>query len=946
MFAGNKLLHEKEQARRRKHHLSRVRAARSGGSGGGSNPRAGAALRRPVGGGRRRSAGRVPAAPSRTELEDDDGWEDEDEDEEGADGEAGWAPPEEPYDEGEEEREDGSAALRRGAARVGGGGDDDDRAGFARAESPWAGLRLPAANPLLALDMLAGPRAEQMRAATKTLSSTLGERKRAEKAKAKHAAAATIQAAFRRRLAAPGRPGPGPGPAAARAERAAAPHRAQQQLDSLAAALAVGALTVDQYEDAVRALDAAGPSVAEGPVVDDPAAPLPDADERSGGGATPGDGGVDPAAEETHQGSRALFFEFWESQEDRMVGLLKRMGDEIDAEVLRTTLRHLAEELSFPAFELERLCAAVGVAGAGKISLDAFISRMRQAKLAEQAEQDGQRAQGGQGEHSAPPKSASDEIEQASAQVSRWESPVESTRAEAAEPPSAAPAQHEYGRGGNMSQPSPTSEIESKLAMLSEALSIGAIDAEEYRSAREALESLLDEESTSGGAEHSDSLSHSYDVDDASFSDSSLSGSLDREEDARDDTYRSDEGGSPVSLALGFEEEAEMDDRPRVGRRRNRRSRRSQPVGHTNALNASEPDIEQLHAAVKQLQIECPSAEDFRVGVHQLAGHLGDLLADGVVQVDFRHSKFEANLGKYPASRDCLRASGFRRERHAYVYPQRVGHPWPAPWPQEGTNDEEFAQESGNSAHAEATAQSMMRLLVQAMKSGTTPPLSRVRPPVLDWNAATARGPNKPRAQHGGERPDSPGVMVAKQASATRLAQLARPRPSAANGAGPVREDAGAAGTRAASAPRRSKMTSSRLHSLSRPRGEAAVPDWANREVRGPAHAARRRQRGRGGSGAAPGRERERGGGRAAAAAGGTFAQFLQSHQDREEPEPNSGRGAATPTEASVRGQPDGDVFVPPALRPEPAESTPDEREKDVQEAKAEYLQWLARNPA
>eukprot|EP01045_Picozoa_sp_COSAG04_P039433 COSAG04_NODE_11054_length_733_cov_3.304416_1_plen_35_part_01 len=35
MFAGNKLLHEKEQARRRKQHLSRVRAARSGGSGGG-----------------------------------------------------------------------------------------------------------------------------------------------------------------------------------------------------------------------------------------------------------------------------------------------------------------------------------------------------------------------------------------------------------------------------------------------------------------------------------------------------------------------------------------------------------------------------------------------------------------------------------------------------------------------------------------------------------------------------------------------------------------------------------------------------------------------------------------------------------------------------------------------------------------------------------------------
>jgi hypothetical protein len=71
------------------------------------------------------------------------------------------------------------------------------------------------------------------------------------------------------------------------------------------------------------------------------------------------------------------------------------------------------------------------------------------------------------------------------------------------------------------------------------------------------------------------------------------------------------------------------------------------------------------------------------------------------------------------------------------------------------------------------------------------------------------------------------------------------------------------------------------------------------------------------------------------------------SHQDREEPQDHSGaHGAATPTEASVRGQPDGDVFVPPALRPVPAESTPDEREKDVQEAKAEYLQWLARNPA
>ena len=111
-------------------------------------------------------------------------------------------------------------------------------------------------------------------------------------------------------------------------------------------------------------LEIEGPPVAEGPGADDPAAPLPDADEGSGGGGpTPGDGGVDPAAEETHQGSRALFFEFWESQEDRMVGLLKRMGDEIDAEVLRTTLRHLAEELSFPAFELERLCAAVGRLG-------------------------------------------------------------------------------------------------------------------------------------------------------------------------------------------------------------------------------------------------------------------------------------------------------------------------------------------------------------------------------------------------------------------------------------------------------------------------------------------------------------------------------------------------------------------------------------------------------
>ena len=43
-------------------------------------------------------------------------------------------------------------------------------------------------------------------------------------------------------------------------------------------------------------------------------------------------------------------------------------------------------------------------------------------------------------------------------------------------------------------------------------------------------------------------------------------------------------------------------------------------------------------------------------------------LAQGVKEIDHTDGEFDRCLGKYPASRACLRAAGFRRMRGWYEY--------------------------------------------------------------------------------------------------------------------------------------------------------------------------------------------------------------------------------------------------------------------------------------
>ena len=487
--------------------------------------------------------------------------------------------------------------------------------------------------------------------------------------------------------------------------------------------------------------------------------------------------------------------------------------------------------------------------------------------------------------------------------------------------------------------------------------------------------------------------------------------------------YRGYERGGRVASARSAER---MPPRKRSGKQQRSqsstlpRARGGAPRARAVSAATAGPDVTVLHSAVKQLQIECGAAGDFRVAVHQLAGHLGDLLADGVTDVDTSDPTYESNLGMYPASRDCLRASGFRRDRNMYNYPQKPGSFWPPPWPQ-GYDD--FDDGGGGAGNVDDIAQAMMKLFVSAMKSGTTPPLQRVLPAVLDWGSSakpkptakqatakpSARSQSRPPTNASAEpqpqqdppqqqraavrktqaRPLSPGVAAAQKASASRLAKLAQP--SSKKTCDDYDDNHLPKPSRATKL-----LSASRLHSLSRPRGEAAVPDWANRdvhkEVREPAPAPRRRpsaqQRGgddsrskAGGGGAGGGGE---GGG-----GGGTFADFLKQagagggaaeprrqprrqartsqvtfdkHEGRAATAVSGGRrsagrrgGSAQPPGSAERDRGGGrdpiEIFVPPALRP-PAEPSAAARElstdrpEDYKEAKSEYLQWLARNPA
>ena len=76
----------------------------------------------------------------------------------------------------------------------------------------------------------------------------------------------------------------------------------------------------------------------------------------------------------------SLFFEFWDSQEKRMVELLSKMGTAVDTEILQTTLQHLADELQLPRDALDRLVKQLGLDVGGKMSLESFVAKMREVK--------------------------------------------------------------------------------------------------------------------------------------------------------------------------------------------------------------------------------------------------------------------------------------------------------------------------------------------------------------------------------------------------------------------------------------------------------------------------------------------------------------------------------------------------------------------------------------
>ena len=173
--------------------------------------------------------------------------------------------------------------------------------------------------------------------------------------------------------------------------------------------------------------------------------------------------------------------------------------------------------------------------------------------------------------------------------------------------------------------------------------------------------------------------------------------------------------------------------------------------------------LKRLHSALSRLQVECGDLRAFRGAVGEFAAHMGDLLEGGVNRVEAKTPRFDQTMGKYPASRDCFLACGFKRERGCFVYPA------------EGPLRYDQTSEG---------SQAVMRLLVGAVKAGSTPPLQKVMAPVLSWKPT--KHPKR-RSQPASSAPPMGGASRERPGSATAAYKAGQQASIDANALGAAR---------------------------------------------------------------------------------------------------------------------------------------------------------------